>query len=231
MKYLSIDLETTGLDPVKYQILTFSAILEDTTTKLEFEKCPKLNIYILRDEIVGSPFAINMNSKIIASISRFQGFKTEEDKKGFQESLGAIFLAQSSVPFYFYIWNLVHHEGKIQYSHFLQSSYWSFKDEAESSIRAISEIRVQEGPITVNAAGKNFATFDKRFIDGIEKFYTLVRFRQRVLDPSTLFTDWANDTAIPDLTTCKERAGLDPFVSHDSLDDAWDVISLFRKHY
>ena len=25
--------------------------------------------------------------------------------------------------------------------------------------------------------------------------------------------------------------GLDDFVSHDSIDDAWDVVELFRKHY
>lgn len=231
MKYVSIDLETTGLNPEKYQILSFSAILEDTTTKLSFDECPKLNIYILRDELVGSPFAINMNSRIIAAISRYQNLKTVEEKEGLAHSLNCIFLHPSAISSYFYIWNLVHHEGKEEYKFLLEHSSWSDHKITEVSIKQVSQIRETHGPITINVAGKNFATFDKKFIDQIEKFYHYTRIRQRVLDPSPLFADWSHDTALPDLTSCKERAGLDPFVSHDSLDDSWDVIQLFRKFY
>jgi hypothetical protein len=113
----------------------------------------------------------------------------------------------------------------------LSRDCWSDIKITEQSIRQIASIRETNGPITVNAAGKNFATFDKKFIDKIDKFYSFVRFRQRVLDPSVLFTDWEKDITLPDLTMCKERAGLEPFVSHDSLEDAWDVIELFRKFY
>ncbi len=231
MKYLSIDLETTGLDPVKYQILTLSAILEDSTKKIKFEDCPKLNIYIIRDEIIGSPFAINMNSKIIASISRFQTLKTEEERNGLMESLHGIFLHPSAVPYYFYVWNLVHHEEKEEYKFLLEHSSWSNHKITEVSIKQVSQIRETFGPITVNVAGKNFATFDKKFIDQIEKFYHLVRFRQRVLDPSVLFIDWEKDLTAPDLAQCKDRAKIEGIVTHDSLYDAWDVIELFRKFY
>lgn len=230
MKYLSIDLETTGLDSEKYQILTFSALLEDTTKKLPFDQCPKMNIYILREEIIGSPFAINMNSRIIASISRYQNLKTTEERSGLSESLNCIFLHPQALPYYFYLWTLVHHEGK-DYEFLLSKDCWSDIKITEQSIRQIASIRETNGPITVNVAGKNFATFDKKFIDKIDKFYNFVRFRQRVLDPSVLFTDWEKDTTLPDLTLCKERAGLEPFVSHDSMEDAWDVIELFRKFY
>lgn len=230
MKYLSIDLETTGLDSENHQILTFSAVLEDTTKKLSFEECPKLNIYLLRDEIVGSPFAINMNSKIIASISRYQTLKTFEERKGLMESLHGIFLDPSSLPFYFYLWCLVHHEEK-DFSFLLSPENWGDRKMSELSIRQVAEIKNSNGPITVNVAGKNFATFDKKFIDKVEKLNTLVRFRQRVLDPSVLFTDWVNDNSLPDLAKCKERAGIDGIVTHDSLFDAWDVIALFRKFY
>jgi len=231
MKYVSIDLETTGLNSEKYQILTFSAILEDTTTKLPFEECPKLNIYILRDEILGSPFAINMNSRIIAAISRYQTLKTVEDKEGLRHSLNCVFLYPSAIPTYFYLWNLVYHEGKKEHISLLEQINWMDQKSTENSIKQVSSLRESNGPITINAAGKNFATFDKKFIDHIEKFYHYTRIRQRVLDPSPLFADWDNDTALPDLTVCKERAGLDPFVSHDSLEDSWDVIELFRKVY
>ena len=45
------------------------------------------------------------------------------------------------------------------------------------------------------------------------------------------FSGILEDKTSPDLSTCKRRAGLDDFVSHDSIDDAWDVVELFRKHY
>jgi hypothetical protein len=231
MKYVSMDLETTGLNAEKYQILTFSGILEDTNQKLGLDKCPKINIYILRDEILGSPFAINMNSRIIASISRYQNLKTEEEKAGLRESLGCIFLYPQAIPHYFYVWTLVHHQGIKEYESYLDPIEWGNSKATENSIKKVSALREVAGPVTINVAGKNFATFDKKFIDQIDKFYHFVRFRQRVLDPSVLFTNWGSDTALPDLTICKERAGLDPFVSHDSLEDAWDVIQLFRKVY
>ena len=31
MKYLSIDIETTGLDPVEHKIIEFGCLIEDTT--------------------------------------------------------------------------------------------------------------------------------------------------------------------------------------------------------
>ena len=80
MKYISIDLETTGLKPESHQILTFSGILEDTSKVLPFEEIPKFNIYILRDDITGSPFAINMNSEMIAHREYVDQLHTAESK-------------------------------------------------------------------------------------------------------------------------------------------------------
>jgi hypothetical protein len=43
--------------------------------------------------------------------------------------------------------------------------------------------------------------------------------------------DWNNDKSLPNLTTCKERAGIEGVVTHDALEDAWDVIEVLRKFY
>ncbi len=40
MKYISIDIETTGLDPDKHQVIEFAAILEDTNSSLPVDKLP-----------------------------------------------------------------------------------------------------------------------------------------------------------------------------------------------
>jgi oligoribonuclease (3'-5' exoribonuclease) len=61
MRYISIDIETTGLDSEKYDVLSIGAIIEDTDNKIPYEELPKFHAAIKRQEITGSPFAINMN--------------------------------------------------------------------------------------------------------------------------------------------------------------------------
>ncbi len=51
MKYLSIDIETTGLDPLKDQLLSFGAIIEDTENPLPFDEIPKFHAAIKRNRI------------------------------------------------------------------------------------------------------------------------------------------------------------------------------------
>jgi len=232
MKYVSIDLETTGLSSEKHQILTFSGILEDTTKLLSYDDSPKFNIYVLREDITGSPFAINMNIDIIGRISNYLNTKDSEEKRTQRMIVDGVFLYEHEIPYYLYIWFLVYHEGKEEFKNILESEIWG--DRKNSSLIAkIKEIKEcnRNQKIGCNVAGKNFSSFDKKFIDHIDKIYDFIYFRQRVLDPSALYIDWENDLTSPDLSTCKKRAGLDEFVSHESLDDAWDVIELFRKKY
>ena len=86
-------------------------------------------------------------------------------------------------------------------------------------------------PITLNVAGKNFGTFDKLFLQELPWWQKLIRTRQRVLDPAILCVDWVNDTSLPSLTTCKERMNVEGIVTHNALEDAWDVIEILRKFY
>ena len=61
MVYVSVDIETSGLDHEKHKVLSIGAIIEDTEKKLPYEECPKFNAIVLQNEIVGSPRAITMN--------------------------------------------------------------------------------------------------------------------------------------------------------------------------
>ena len=233
MKYVSIDLETTGLYPKKgHQILTLSGILEDTNKRLSFEGSPKLNIYILRDSMVGSPFALSMNSEIISSISKYQGIKTKEDKIEFSELMNAIFLEERFVNFYFYIWCLVNIKGEHNLNDLLETKNWVDESWVNEKYLMFDTLISTYGKVTINVAGKNFASFDKKFIDSFPvNFYKGVNIRQRILDPAILFIDWENDDCLPDLTECKKRANIDGIVTHDSLYDAWDVIQSLRAKY
>jgi oligoribonuclease (3'-5' exoribonuclease) len=69
MKYVSIDIETTGLDPEKDQILEISMIVDDLEKpEVPLEELHFLNILLDLDRIQGNPIALEMNSDIIKEI-------------------------------------------------------------------------------------------------------------------------------------------------------------------
>jgi len=83
----------------------------------------------------------------------------------------------------------------------------------------------QEGKIF--CAGKNVGTFDFLFLpETLRK-----QFSFRVIDPAMQFTDLLNDEKVANLETCKQRAGLEPVVSHDARQDNLDVIAVLRTRY
>jgi hypothetical protein len=69
------------------------------------------------------------------------------------------------------------------------------------------------------------------FLEQLPWWQKLIRVRSRILDPSILFCDWNEDDSLPSLIRCKERANIEGIVTHNALEDAWDVIELLRKHY
>ncbi len=64
MKYISIDIETTGIYPETCQAIEFAAIAEDTNNILPYEQLPKFECIIRWPEYTGSAYAINMNQRI-----------------------------------------------------------------------------------------------------------------------------------------------------------------------
>jgi len=80
MKYISIDIETTGLNPDTCQLLSLGAIIEDTENKLSYEDCPKFHGVIAHKFIQGEPFALNMNTGLINIISQYHTCKTQEER-------------------------------------------------------------------------------------------------------------------------------------------------------
>jgi hypothetical protein len=214
MLYCSIDIETSGLDPEKNCILSIGAIIEDTENKLPFEECPKFNTIILQREIVGSPRAITMNKDLISMIGGYlEG--GDETKQNFETHSEYQFLEKEDVvkKFYEFLW------------------VNGYNNDFPNQLLVTSRIDSNTKPITLNVAGKNFGTFDKLFLQQLPWWQKLIRTRQRILDPAILYVDWKNDEFLPSLTTCKERAELYDIVTHNALEDAWDVIEVLRKFY
>ena len=68
MKLLSIDIETTGLDPQKNQILEFGAIAIDTS----YATAPYIADFravFIHKELTGNPIALTMNAELINEIN------------------------------------------------------------------------------------------------------------------------------------------------------------------
>lgn len=74
MKYISIDIETTGLSPDNCDIVEFGAIFEDTEKQKDISQLPMFHTYILPDrnkqhQYWGEPYALSMHSTIFKRIA------------------------------------------------------------------------------------------------------------------------------------------------------------------
>ena len=222
MKYVSIDIETSGLNHDMNHVLSIGAIIEDTTKKLPYEELPKFNAIVLQNNIQGSPRAITMNKEIISLMGEYlEG--TNEVREVLNNNSGYKFYEEEDVVKEFYYWLDSNGLG-----HGLVNS-GGYAQVVDGVTRPM--INGATKPITLNVAGKNFGTFDKLFLQELPWWQKLIRTRQRVLDPAILMVDWKNDKSLPNLTTCKQRAGVDGIVTHNALEDAWDVIEVLRKFY
>lgn len=222
MIYISIDIETTGLDAEKNKVISVAAIIEDTENKLSFDECPKFNVAILQNELIGSARAITINKQLISEIADYQDADIETRKLIDSES-DYMFVREDDVAkeFYYFLDENGFNQGIDNSGGYIQVKDNKIRPAFNNGTR----------PITINVAGKNFATFDKLFLEQLPWWKKLIKIRQRVLDPAILVVDWKNDTSLPNLKQCKERTGVEGIVTHNALEDAWDVIEVMRKFY
>jgi DNA polymerase III epsilon subunit-like protein len=83
MRYCSIDIETTGLEPTKCDILQFAAILDDLDDPKPISKLPTFTAYFTKKEpLVGEPFALSMHPEILRKIADAQRNKIEQNEQG-----------------------------------------------------------------------------------------------------------------------------------------------------
>jgi hypothetical protein len=213
MKYVSIDIETTGINREKCQILSIGAVIEDTNNPLPIEDLPKFHAAIIgREGLYGEPFALNMNKDLIETIVQYQTESDQDEKNDIVNMTGMQFLKEENIVIEFYNWLA-----------------------KNGMIDGVTEFTFNRGlptkKVYLNVAGKNFATFDKVFLEQLPRWKQLIDVRNRILDPAILFVDWKNDESLPGLGKCKDRAGIKGIVTHNALEDAIDVVEILRKVY
>lgn len=224
MRYVSIDIETTGLDSEKDQILSIGAVIEDTNHPKNFEDMPKFHGAIKQTRIEGGLYAINLNKDLLETMNQYMVAKDIETKTKIENEAGVKFYDEDEIVEEFYYWLV--ENGMIKWDSKTSGGYVTIRNG-----KGLPTVTNETKPIRITAAGKNFGTFDKLFLEGLPKWKQLIKINQRVLDPSILFVNWKDDEALPNLSLCKKRAGFDEVVSHNALEDAWDVVELLRKDY
>jgi len=199
MIYLSIDIETTGLDYNNCQVLEIGAILENTDKKLDLKDIPKLRLVLIHNFIKGEPYALNMNKNLVQYIIDFN-LKKADDISEYFDNLKTKVITPNLAMEYLFNWY------KLEYIAL-------FGCEPNNK---------------VNVVGKNFTGFDNRFLELLPN-NSGYSFHRRVLDPAILYLEKDYDEVLPDLQTCLDRAEIEKSVAHTAVEDAWDVIQLLRN--
>lgn len=226
MRYLSIDIETTGLDPDSCEILSIGAIIEDTENILPFEEVPKFHCAIDRKSIRGDLFATNMNKELIEKIVRYQSARTQEEKEEIEKITRMRYIPEEEVSQEFYWWLYSNDAFEFDLEKMMNSP---INNHLLYGRVPLLTSKTQKAFITV--AGKNFASFDKIFLEKLPRWKQAIHIRSRIIDPAVFYINWKEDSAPPGLLKCKERGGIEGIVTHDALEDCWDVIQLLRKKY
>lgn len=87
MRYVAIDLETTGLDPRDHQVLQAALVVEDTAAPdVPVEALPTFECLVSHDYYVGEATALALNREVLAALDprgwRFDGGVTTTHLRG-----------------------------------------------------------------------------------------------------------------------------------------------------
>lgn len=186
--YVSIDIETTGVDPEHCQILEFGAVIDDWKTPVE--ELPRFHAYVYHDRFTGAAFGLSLNAAILK--------KMHDASETMQGKNQIIFKGDTFVRPKMLCRNV------------------------KGWLRANS---IETGPALL-AAGKNFAGFDRQFLNRLPDFN--LKFCHRTIDPGMLFWNPDTDETPPSTKDCMRRSGLPGEVAHTAIDDALAVIRMIR---
>lgn len=193
MKYVSIDIETTGLDPHVNDIVEVGAVIDDLSAQAPLESLPTFHCYVVKDTYTTDAFCAFLHQAIFDRIARRNDESVAERYQ---------FLREHEVMPAFVSW-----------------------------LRANKITVNRNGQPRFSAAGKNFGSFDLQFLNAKFDFKNHVRCLHRSLDPAMLYFNPVQDTELPNMQKCLDRAGIEETVDHTGLADALSVVKLIRNKY
>jgi hypothetical protein len=216
MKVIYIDVETTGLDWTRHQMLQLAMVADDLANPKPWEELPKLNIRLSHNPIIGDPVAIAMNHQKILSIANGENDAgidcTDPQSRSALCSLIIYWLRENSgygtKKGNYYQFNAV---GK-------NAAGFDFNFLWEAAKGGL--VQGSEPHATRNGVSISFAS--PRSSD----CYTLA---SRVLDPGSIMTDLVNDERVPSLNECLKRLGIEENTVHDAMDDCYLLHRIMRR--
>lgn len=208
LKYLSVDVETTGLDTRNDQLVEVAAILDDFSNLKPIEDLPRFHCYIKRDNFSGNPYALSLHADKFKKIS-----------EGGDDVLGV-----GDFVMAFKNW-IIDNNG------YYDKSMFAVDTELieELPMNATLE-KYRYDIVKVVGAGKNFGSFDRAFLENSSYgFKDHIKFAHRCIDVGDMYLS-VDDVVPPSLDECAERAGLDERcrVNHNAMNEAEMVIKLIR---
>ena len=199
MKYVSLDIETTGIDMENHNVLSIGAVIDDLQKpEIPVEELPKIHILIYYKELVGSPVDLTMNADLIKRTERlFEHAKNSNVQKYLEK-----YESFTRCPI----------QAGQNLKHFLATNLRFPLDMCH--------------PYPPPVIGKNVGTFDIPFLDN-QCDVPRSMWTRRVMDPTTLWIE-STDEVPPSLLDCMKRAGIKVGTIHDAIEDAWNTIRVFR---
>lgn len=198
MQYVSLDIETTGLDPKKNQIVEVGAVLDSIGSTTPIEDLPKFRAVLIHEEMVMGAYCASLHKGLWEEILEVSSmYHLELKKYGAHKYNETLYCSPERFESFFKAWICEH-------------IYLGIDTE-----------------IKINIAGKNAGTFDIPFLEALPGWQGLIEFRRRVLDPAS-HCILPTDEHIPDLQECLKRSGLESTVKHTAVDDALDIIRIIR---
>ncbi len=214
MKYLSIDLETTGLDPDRCDVIEFAAVLDDTMKpEVPIDQLPSFRALLVQDIYKGEPYALAMHKELLNEVCGRGAFASSARSELAHDG-GVITNGGTAVSYQLRPFDL-----------FSEFEHW-LVNVGMLKLQDIPRIRLDGKQPRILVAGKNFAGFDLRFLRRMAGNWDRL-FSHRVLDPAMMFIR-ADDEKPPSLEQCLGRAGFSDGVTHTALNDARDVVRCIR---
>ncbi len=244
LPYVSIDIETTGLDESRCQTLELGAVFDDWTKPIA--DLPVFRRIIAWNEVSGSPYAMALNAELLRTIgtrSNDSGTTPNQAVEMYFERTG-ILPSKSLTDRILDL--LPGNRAWYEIPNILllgpskDSEIFALASNPPGQCCACQPqelgflfaswltklgLDTNKG---IQAAGKNFASFDMQFLKRIPGFKETISFRHRIIDPAILFWE-PDDDKLPDSKVCYERAGYDSNVSHTAVEDARAVVWLVRQ--
>lgn len=200
MKYVSIDIETTGLVE-GVQVLEVGAVIEDTKNLRPITELPSFRAVLVHED----PY-YRVNAWCIEQhLALFKEIETI--RKNFEAAPNRLYFEILESPSN--LTRLVYTRPdalEIVLNKWLKD-YGGLSDKGK-----------------VVAAGKNFYAFDHKHLVPL---LPNIKFHHRAIDPAAFFME-AGDTVPPETPVCCKRAGIEHVGFHSALDDAATVIKLVR---